>query len=416
MKTKDKIIPKLRFPEFKTVWEIKRIFDITKRISLPVKVEEKSFYQQIGIRSHGKGLFYKELVSGKDLGNKRVFWVDSDVFIVNIVFAWEQAIAKTTEAEIGMIASHRFPMYKPLDDVLNLEFFLYYFLRRKGGYLLGLASPGGAGRNKTLGQKEFEKLKIYLPNYSEQQKIFDFISAVDTKIRYLTKKKLLLEQYKKIVMQRIFSQQIRFKPSRSDVCLNKKSENYRDWEEKKLSDVATYRRGSFPQPYGLAKWYDSENGAPFVQVYDVDENMKLKSLTKKKISVDAQKQSVFVEKDNIVLTIQGSIGRIALTQYDAYVDRTLLIFTSYLLDIEKEFFIYLLFLLFEKKKKKAPGGTIKTITKEELSNFKIYLPEIKEQQRIADFLSGIDKKIMIVNTQIAQTQSFKENLLQQMFI
>ncbi len=53
-----------------------------------------------------------------------------------------------------------------------------------------------------------------------------------------------------------------------------------EWKEMKLGDAAEFRRGSFPQPYGLPKWYDNENGAPFVQVYDVDKNMRLKSSTK----------------------------------------------------------------------------------------------------------------------------------------
>ena len=54
-------------------------------------------------RSHGKGIFYKEPVTGAALGNKSVFWIEPDCFIVNIVFAWEQAIGKTTQSEVGMI-------------------------------------------------------------------------------------------------------------------------------------------------------------------------------------------------------------------------------------------------------------------------------------------------------------------------
>ncbi len=92
-------------------------------------------------------------------------------------------------------------------------------------------------------------------------------------------------------------------------------------ESMKIGEVAKFRRGSFPQPYGLEKWYDDENGFPFVQVFDVDNNSKLKSVTKRKISSEAQEFSVFVEKGTIVLTLQGSIGRFAIPHYHAFVIR-----------------------------------------------------------------------------------------------
>ena len=155
---------------------------------------------------------------------------------------------------------------------------------------------------------------------------------------------------------------------------------------------------------------------PFVQVYDVDDNMLLKPITKTRISKLAADQSVFVKEGTLVITIQGSIGRIAKTQYDTYVDRTLLIFQSYKEAIDVDYFKYVVSLLFEIEKTKAPGGTIKTITKEALSSFKIMLPQIEEQKKIADYFSSIDTKIQSINTQISQTQSFKKGLLQQMFV
>ncbi len=152
--------PEIRFPEFNNEWEVKKMGKLVSRISKPVDLEDTKEYQEIGIRSHGKGLFYKEHITGKEIGNKRVFWIEEDCFIVNIVFAWEQAVAKTTSKQLGLIASHRFPMYKPKENTAHLDYLLHFFLTPKGKHLLGLASPGGAGRNKTLGQKEFENLKF----------------------------------------------------------------------------------------------------------------------------------------------------------------------------------------------------------------------------------------------------------------
>ena len=129
-------------------WTMFRIDDCLERVEHPVKVQADKLYTQIGIRSHGKGLFYKEQVTGAELGNKAVFWIEPDCFILNIVFAWEQAIGKTTQAEEGMIGSHRFPMYRPINNRVDTDYLIYYFLTKRGREILEAASPGGAGRNK----------------------------------------------------------------------------------------------------------------------------------------------------------------------------------------------------------------------------------------------------------------------------
>lgn len=191
-------------------WSIVRIDTVLDRVRKKVDVQKKEQYQQIGIRSHGKGLFHKELVSGKELGNKSVFWIEEGCFIVNIVFAWEQAIGKTTKNEIGMIASHRFPMYKPQVDKVDLDYLVYLFKSKRGKYLLELASPGGAGRNKTLGQKEFSELEIPLPPFKEQQKIANILTIYDEAI--MKQKELIeeKEQLKKGLMQNLLSRKVRF--------------------------------------------------------------------------------------------------------------------------------------------------------------------------------------------------------------
>lgn len=182
-------------------WKIKtlkNILTITGKPFIPTKDE---LYTQIGIRSHTKGIFYKEKVTGTELGNKRVFWIEPNCFVVNIVFEWEHAIAKTTDKEIGMIASHRFPMYAPKEDVLTLDYLLYYFKSPRGKYLLGLASPGGAGRNKTLGKSEFMKLKIPVPSIEEQTAIAKALQVADKEINLLKTKTEKLREQKKGMMQ-----------------------------------------------------------------------------------------------------------------------------------------------------------------------------------------------------------------------
>ncbi|MCL5058012.1 MAG: restriction endonuclease subunit S, partial [Actinobacteria bacterium] len=151
------------YKNYPSDWRIVELGELLEKVRKPVEVISDYEYQEIGIRSHGKGLFYKEPVKGSDLGNKSVFWIEADCLIINIVFAWEQAVGITTTQEKGMIASHRFPMWKSKGNV-ELNYLLKFFLTPSGKNLLELASPGGAGRNKTLGQDEFNKILACIPS------------------------------------------------------------------------------------------------------------------------------------------------------------------------------------------------------------------------------------------------------------
>lgn len=186
-------------------WNVYLFRDILERVEVPVNVESNKEYVQIGIRSHGKGLFYKEPVLGKALGNKQVFWIQPNCFILNVVFAWEQAITKTTENEIGMIGSHRFPMYRPKNDLVDINYLIYYFLTKRGTDILEAASPGGAGRNRTLGQERFLKSKITLPTLPEQQKIAAILSTQDKVIELKEKLLAQKQQQKKYLMQQLLT-------------------------------------------------------------------------------------------------------------------------------------------------------------------------------------------------------------------
>lgn len=157
-------------------------------------------------------------------------------------------------------------------------------------------------------------------------------------------------------------------------------------EYKKIGDISNYRRGSFPQPYTNEMFYGGENAMPFVQVADVKDDFKLVNTTKNTISKLAQPLSVFVPKGTIIVTLQGTIGRVAITQYDAYVDRTLAIFENLSSNLNPKYFSYQLKNKFDYEKQFARGSTIKTITKEEMTNFKIPVPPLEVQEKIVKIL------------------------------
>ncbi|WP_033789037.1 restriction endonuclease subunit S [Helicobacter pylori] len=169
---------------------------------------------------------------------------------------------------------------------------------------------------------------------------------------------------------------------------------------KKIKDIATFRRGSFPQPYTEPKWYGGENSMPFIQVIDFADTMQLNEKSKQSISKLAQPKSVFVPKGTIIVTLQGTIGKVAITQYDAYVDRTIAIFTSYLININKKFFAYTLHQKFEIEKEYARGSALKTITKEEFSDFLIPIPPLEIQQEIVKILDAFTELNTELNTEL----------------
>lgn len=163
-------------------WPKVRLGDVLRREARPVEVVADQTYREIGIRSHGKGLFHKEPVSGLSLGDKRVFWLKPDDFVLNIVFAWEGAVAVIGESESGMIGSHRFPTFRADEARLDLRFLVAYFRTPPGLNLLGRVSPGGAGRNRTLSQTAFLDQQIPLPPLAEQQRVVARIEEVAAQI------------------------------------------------------------------------------------------------------------------------------------------------------------------------------------------------------------------------------------------
>jgi type I restriction enzyme S subunit len=405
-------IPTLRFPEFANEWQLKKVGVLTERISNPVDVKSEVLYKQIGIRSHGKGIFYKDSVTGEAIGNKRVFWIKEDTFIVNIVFAWEQAVAKTTEKEIGMIASHRFPMYSPIATQSNLDYLLHFFLTRKGKSLLELASPGGAGRNKTLGQKEFENLKFLIPNVAEQTRIASFFNAIDQKITQLKQKKYLLEQYKIGIMQKLFSQEIRFK--------DEYGKKFPERVGKTLGDIGvTYSglSGKTKENFG--------NGKPYIQYKQIFDDSKIDISRFGFVEIGEKENQNKVVYGDVFFTVSsetpdeiGTASVLLDNIEELYLNSFCFGYRANSLDILSPHFSRYLFrneFFRNNIVKLAQGSTRFNMSKVQLMKLIIQLPCLAEQTKIANFLSAIDDKINHCTTQIEKTQAWKKGLLQSLF-
>ena len=133
-----------------------------------VETQPDREYVEMGVRSFGKGTFKKPILTGLQLGNKRVYHIDEGDLVFNNVFSWEGAIAVAQPDDHGRVGSHRFITYVPLEGEATSEFLCHHFLSHRGLEDIRAASPGSAGRNRTLGLKKLERINVPVPDYEEQ--------------------------------------------------------------------------------------------------------------------------------------------------------------------------------------------------------------------------------------------------------
>jgi type I restriction enzyme, S subunit len=158
------------FPQVPRGWQLRKLRRLIRQVKRPVEVDPETEYREIGIRSWGRGIFHKEPVRGALLEDKSVFRIEPGDFVLNIVFAWEGAVAIATEQERGMVGSHRFPTFRCSDEV-DLDYILMVLQTEQGRALMEVNSPGAAGRNKTIRLNQLLNEEIPLPPLSRQREI-----------------------------------------------------------------------------------------------------------------------------------------------------------------------------------------------------------------------------------------------------
>ena len=162
--------------------ETVRVGDILSLQRRPVSVDVSAVYEEIGVRSFGRGIFHKDPVSGAQLGGKRVFEIRPGDLVLSNVFAWEGAVAVATEAEDGKIGSHRFMTFEVDPVRASASYLRYYFLSDAGLSRIRGASPGSAGRNRTLGIKAFENIELPLPDVDKQRAIATRLELIEARV------------------------------------------------------------------------------------------------------------------------------------------------------------------------------------------------------------------------------------------
>ena len=274
------------------------------------------------------------------------------------------------------VKSSAMKMIKANEDIVD---FRYLF------HLMGWLDFSST-EHKRLWMSIYSEISVPVPPLEVQREI----------VRILDNYSVVVAEMKDCLADELTARKKQYEYYRDDL-LDVKEGN----KETTIGDISNFRRGSFPQPYGNAEWYDGEEAMPFVQVADIGDNMRLVQDTKRKISKVAQPKSVFAPKGSVIISLQGSIGRIAITQYDAFIDRTVAIFQNISKEITKEYFVYQLQRIFSKKEKTARGSTIKTITKEEFTRFTITIPSLDTQKQIVSNLDSFLASYSDLNKELA---------------
>lgn len=165
-------------------WPNVSLSDIAPIVRRPVEIRHDQAYPELGIRSFGKGSFHKPPLSGSEVGTKRLFQIEPGDLVFSNVFAWEGAIAVASPADAGRFGSHRFiTCVVDSDRAIATYLMLYLTASPEGRAQVLQASPGGAGRNRTLGVEKMGQIRVPLPPLAEQQAIVARLDALAEKTR-----------------------------------------------------------------------------------------------------------------------------------------------------------------------------------------------------------------------------------------
>ncbi|MDA9257314.1 restriction endonuclease subunit S [Flavobacteriaceae bacterium] len=394
MITENKVVPNLRFREFNDSWEKKKLGDVGK-----VKMCKRIFSNQT--TKDGEIPFYKIGTFGK----KADAFIDIDLyneFKLKYSYPKDGEILMSASGTLGKtVVFNGTPSYYQDSNIVWLanneelitNYFLFYIYQ-----IVRYDSEGGTIQR--LYNSIILNTKFYKPSLPEQQKIASFLSSVDEKLQQLSKKKELLEDYKKGIMQKIFSQEIRFKDDNGN--------NYPNWEKKRLEEVIYFFNGK-----GHEQDVSSDGLFIIVNSKFISTNGKVKKYT--------NLQKCPLQKDNIVMVMSDVPNGKALAKC-YYIEKDNLYSLNQRICSLKQKSINMRFLFYllnrNKYFLKFDSGVGQTnIKKSEVLSCPLYIPSsIKEQQSIAEFFTEIDKKIEFVSHQLEKTKEFKKGLLQQMFV
>lgn len=377
-------IPNLRFPEFTEYWKVGMLKEF---VSVNPKNHElpKSFVY-IDLESVTNGQLIKEnrIKRGNAPSRAQRVLQKKDI-LYQTVRPYQKNNYFFNKDDIDFVASTGYAQIRTRE----ISNFIFQYLHTQSFVNDVLVRCTGTSY-PAISSSDLSKIRISIPILDEQQKIASFLSAVDKKLNLLQQKKSLLEDYKKGVMQQIFSQELRFKPALSEVEGDDNGNEYPEWEEKKIGEVLKIGSGKDYKHLEEGKIPVYGTGGIMTYVNDFIYN-----------------------GESVGIGRKGTIDKPVFLDGKFWTVDTLFYTHSFEKVLSK--FIYFVFIGINWRKYNEASG-VPSLSKATIEKIKIQIPSIQEQTQIANFLSALDDKIQLVSSQIEQTQQFKKGLLQQMFV
>lgn len=409
MKQQHTLQPKLRFPEFEGDWikfKFKELYEFKSTNSLS---RDKLNYENHNVKNIHYGDIHVKFKTLFDITKEDVPYVNEEIDLSKVsedsyLKEGDVIIADASENydDIGKAIEiinlnnekvisglHTFLARKISD--LNYNGFISYVFRTKI-YRHQIYKIAQGTKVLSLSSNRVANLNLNIPSLPEQQKIADYLSTIDNKINLLEEKKAQLALYKKAMMQKLFSQEIRFKDNNGN--------DFPEWEEKRLEDVFTVTRG---QVLAVSKMKINSDNIFKYPVYS--------SQTRDNGLTGFYDEYLY--QDAITWTTDGAnAGTVLFRRGKFYCTNVCGVLISN--EGNSNNCIAEMINMIAKKYVSYVGNP--KLMNNVMAKIKIYFPSVQEQQKIADFLSAIDESIEKVNEQITQTQSFKKAMLQQMFV
>ena len=409
-------VPDIRFPGFEGKWEFSHAGSLFKN-----RVSKGSKELPIFSVTQANGMVERSSLDrefdniSNPEGNR---FVKKDDIAYNMMRMWQGAVGV---APVDCMISPAYVVLAPNSDVFS-QFYYKMFKSKKYLYLLTSYSQGLTSDRLRLYYKEFAQINLPHPVMEEQQKIASFLSDIDTKIEKLSLKKELLKQYKKGIMQKLFSREIRFKPALSEAEGDKNGEEFPEWKEKKLGEIGTTYSGLTNKTAT-----DFGSGSPFITYKMIYDNSLINLEQCESVNInEGERQSEVNQGDIFFTTSSETPKEVAMISVLLHKPLTSCYLNSfcfgYRLHSVDEYhpgffrFYFRSTIIRKVLLPLAQGSTRFNISKYELMKQLIAFPDIQEQKKIAVFLSDFDSKINQMDKEISSITEFKKGLLQRMFV
>ena len=403
------LVPSLRFEGFNDPWEQRKLGEFAALYKESIPTPSEGHYR-LGVRSHGRGTFLEWVAPGKQIGETVMQKVKADNLVVNIVFAWEHAVAITSPSDEKALVSHRFPQYK-FDHSVYPPFIGLLILDEVFRHHLWLSSPSGAGRNKTLRQDEMLEYKFLLPGLEEQRAVSSFFSKLDSLIALHQRKHGKLKTVKQSLLEKMF-------PKEGEDVPEIRFEGFTEpWEQRKLEEVATFGGGHTPS---MADPCNYENGSiPWITSQDV-KSQRLDKTTTLITDKGAAELNLYPVGSLVVVVRSGILRHtlpVAELQKPMTVNQDIRVIVPTEALSSHWLLGYLegnsrnLLLKFGKV-----GTTVESINFSEMKSMGLMMPSREEQSRIGSLFAKLDSLIALHQRELEILKNLKKAMLEKMFV